>query len=852
MTTLYSSRTVPFQVALLAVCIFAFVGFLMPHTTHALPPNSSNIDDDGGTEPGGGGTEPSGGGTPTVSITASPSNIERGYSSRLSFSSTYVTRCVIDNGVGIVAVNRSDSRMVAPAQTTTYTISCDAAGRVLVDNVTISVVSAAPAPLTAYCEAGPDTAQVQETIQWNVVHSTGSASGLVWKRGQSFTTKVCTGGQNYAEPNSTCSDGVTDGATCSVEGQRCKESAGCDGSTYTDPSGQQNAHTQYGSVTPYTCVASGPSSATYSYSWTGTDSLSGTMQTISKAYASAGQKTARATVNQSSGTTGGYGWRAIGAQSGPTCTDDVNSVTGGADHRTQPTCSAAAAGTRYTQYDIQSGSESGCSPQRYSVTGQDYVCEASSGTTTGSASATCTANISSKTPTATLTANPTSIASGSSSTLSWSSTNASECSLNESIGTVATSGTRSVSPGSTTTYTLMCVAPSTGSTVGTWHYYDSDTNDFSCPVTDTNKAYSSVPNCPANPQGKACTTGSGMNLCKQNTVNGCNINTDLYQCQASGSSPSQAATATATVTVLPPNSNLTADTPPDLAGKEGVPMTLTVTARNNGAGSTAKPFPAMMLRYDTIGGSATIVSLYKGASARGIPNGFPAGYSEPVSASYTPPDTKITRYYRLCVDMDDNWTGSVTETNEADNCSGYGKITVTATPPTVSCTASPTTITAGSSSTWTASPGGLGTYSWTPSETGTPISGGQTLSRTYSAAGTYAMSVSAGGATASCSSLVTVSSPSCGASTPTITASPTRVQAGNTSTLTVSASGVDTTCVVSGPGVSRTISGSSCVVPSTTITTGAITSLSTYTITCDSGESSAKTLVNVVPKIQEF
>jgi hypothetical protein len=60
-------------------------------------------------------------------------------------------------------------------------------------------------------------------------------------------------------------------------------------------------------------------------------------------------------------------------------------------------------------------------------------------------------------PTATLTANPATIASGASSTLTWSSTNATSCTASGGwTGTEATSGTTSVSPSSTTTYTLTC------------------------------------------------------------------------------------------------------------------------------------------------------------------------------------------------------------------------------------------------------------------------------------------------------------------------------------------------------------------------------------------------------------
>src|SRR5580765_5049691 len=57
-------------------------------------------------------------------------------------------------------------------------------------------------------------------------------------------------------------------------------------------------------------------------------------------------------------------------------------------------------------------------------------------------------------PTATLSAAPASITSGQSATLTWSTTNATTVSLNQGIGTVAASGTRSVSPTATTTYTL--------------------------------------------------------------------------------------------------------------------------------------------------------------------------------------------------------------------------------------------------------------------------------------------------------------------------------------------------------------------------------------------------------------
>ncbi len=65
-------------------------------------------------------------------------------------------------------------------------------------------------------------------------------------------------------------------------------------------------------------------------------------------------------------------------------------------------------------------------------------------------------------PACVLTANPTSITSGGQSTLTWSSTNASSATINQSIGSVSLSGNRGVNPAVTTTYT-MTVTNETGS-----------------------------------------------------------------------------------------------------------------------------------------------------------------------------------------------------------------------------------------------------------------------------------------------------------------------------------------------------------------------------------------------------
>ncbi len=81
--------------------------------------------------------------------------------------------------------------------------------------------------------------------------------------------------------------------------------------------------------------------------------------------------------------------------------------------------------------------------------------------------------------------------------------------------------------------------------------------------------------------------------------------------------------------------------------------------------------------------------------------------------------------------------------------------------------------------------------------------------------------------------------------TATISASPTRVQSGNSTKLTWSTTGV-TSCTVKGTnGFSKTATSG------TKVDSGAITSQTTFTITCDAGSPKSVT-VNVVPNFQEF
>jgi len=111
---------------------------------------------------------------------------------------------------------------------------------------------------------------------------------------------------------------------------------------------------------------------------------------------------------------------------------------------------SCTAGGGWTGTEATSGTQS-VSPT--STTSYTLTCTGAGGTT-APASATVTI---APAPTVTFTASPMTIASGSSSTLTWSSTNAISCTTGGGwTGTEATNGTQGVSPTSTTTYTLTC------------------------------------------------------------------------------------------------------------------------------------------------------------------------------------------------------------------------------------------------------------------------------------------------------------------------------------------------------------------------------------------------------------
>ena len=91
---------------------------------------------------------------PTVDISANPVTILTGESSTLTWTSTNADTCVIEPGIGSVALNGSTA--VSPTETTTYTITATGPGGTATASVTITVNEQAVPPTVSF-SASPET-----------------------------------------------------------------------------------------------------------------------------------------------------------------------------------------------------------------------------------------------------------------------------------------------------------------------------------------------------------------------------------------------------------------------------------------------------------------------------------------------------------------------------------------------------------------------------------------------------------------------------------------------------------------------------------------------------------------------
>lgn len=247
-------------------------------------------------------------------------------------------------------------------------------------------------------------------------------------------------------------------------------------------------------------------------------------------------------------------------------------------------------------------------------------------------------------PTLTLTASPTTITSGNSSTLTWVSTDATSCTASDGwSGSKATSGTQSVNPTVTTTYTLTCSGASSVSksvivTVTSATDTTPPTVSISAPNSGTTVSGTSV-TVSANATDDVAVAGV------QFKVDGSNIGTE--------DTTSPYSVSWDTITVSNGSHSLTA-VARDTSSNTATSAAVSVTISNSGTTPTISSFTSSPTSI-TSGSSSTLSWTTTGATSLSIDNGV--GTVTGLTSKSVLPTTTTT--YTLTAT---NASGSVTST----------------------------------------------------------------------------------------------------------------------------------------------------------------------------------------------
>jgi phospholipase C len=414
-------------------------------------------------------------------------------------------------------------------------------------------------------------------------------------------------------------------------------------------------------------------------------------------------------------------------------------------------------------------------------------------------------------PTVSISANPASVTSGNSSTLTIAATNATQVTVTGSDGSSYTlqpgGGTQSVSPTATTTYTATATGAG-GKTTATATVTvmtagnPAPTVAITASPASIQAGASSTLTVTATNAAQVTVTGTDGSSYTLSATGGTQsvspTATTTYTATATGAGGKATATATVTVTANPaPTVTITAN---PTSMKAGASSILTVTATN----------ATQVTVTGTDGSSYTLTA---------------TGGTQAVSPSAT------TTYTATAIGPGGKATATAT-------------VTVTPNPaPTVTISASPASITSGSSSTLTVTAVNATAVTVTGSDGSSytlPASGG-TQSVSPTATTTYTATATGPGGTASATATVTVTPNP--APSVTITANPTSINSGKSSTLTVTATNATQVTISGIDGSSYTLptsGGTQSVSPTTTTTY-------TATATGPGGKATASVTVTVKP-----
>ncbi len=741
---------------------------------------------------------------PTANLSATPTTIDAGSSTKLTWSSTNASSCSIDHSVLGSGGAMSGNKNVSPSSTTTYTLTCTGSGGTSTDTAKVTVNAAPQEEVNVTCSV-PSTAPVSTSVQWSsfAEGGTSQSTSYNWKYIGDGYSKVCTGGgadvttniqdscPSSAPIGGACSASQA-GSTCNYSGLSCTEQPDwmCDGEG--NCAEEPTYHVSYTHYQRYQCQATVSSSdPTYTYSWTG--SFSSSQQNPSTTYSSTGTKsgTVRAT-----------------AQSGyatDTCSVNVLRTTASLGPDTSITAgdsvtlnwSSTNAGV-CTSPDFNTGDATSGSVSVHPTANKTYhiTCEGDGGEASDTATITVTAAPDALN--ASCSVSPTSITTGGSVTwtaypsggtgtyaYSWSGTDSLSgssksitktysstgpktgkvtvtsgaqsktvnCSNSVSVGVAGapdlTAG--SVSPTSATVNTAVSLQASvqnagsaSANSFPSVFQIDGDTSHTQVDTTINAGGTLTLA------AGESSVTGLSRTFTSAKTyyVRACaNMNTSM-QAVVSESNYSNNCGAWTAITIAASGApDLTAGSVSPTSAVPGTAVTLKATISNTGNASTGAGFTALFQKATNSSGSGATDIGTASVSTLG------AGSSAQASKSYTF-SSAGTYYVRACADKSSAGNaGVISESNENNNCGGWTAITAAPLPAGLSCTPSSTSVTREDKITYTAN-NGSGSYTWSTVMPPTPIGGSfahtSSISVTASISGTYRFKVQSGSETATC------------------------------------------------------------------------------------------------------
>jgi len=386
---------------------------------------------------------------PTVTLSAAPTGIASGATSVLTWNSTNSTSCAASGGwTGAKAANGSETTSALTA-TTTFTLSCTGAVGSASRSVTVTVLPAPAVTLTANPAAIASGGS--STLTWTATDATSCSASGGWSG-----IRAASGTESTAPLSATTSYTLT----CTGPGGSANRSV-----TVTVAPAPAPAITL--SASPTTVTSGGSSKLTWtstnatscsaSGGWSGSKAASGTESTAPLSAATSytltctgpggsAAQTATVTVAAPPAPAVALTANPVSVNSGGTST-----LTWSSTNATTCTASSGWSGVK-----AASGTES--TAPLSAATSYTLTCTGPGGSANQSVTVTVAPP---PAPAITLSANPAAVTSGGSSTLTWTSTNATSCSASGGWnGIKAANGTESTAPLSTaTSYTLTCTGP---------------------------------------------------------------------------------------------------------------------------------------------------------------------------------------------------------------------------------------------------------------------------------------------------------------------------------------------------------------------------------------------------------